>query len=164
MSNSLFPNWGYPYGVRDIPEPFHQLSYLYSKLHNLQPKNDDPNIVYSILEIPVVTFERNVLLISLPKCLYLKTVDTQRAYVYDSYLQLLLECEHFQNHISVPTNHGIGVGHLPLKHHNGISLPKLNGNSNLLSNENFFGNLTYNKAKTFIETKVTAMELQGFNL
>jgi hypothetical protein len=29
---------------------------------------------------------------------------------------------------------------------------------------NSFGSSTSNKAKTFIETKVTAMKLQGFNL
>jgi hypothetical protein len=42
--------------------------------------------------------------------------------------------------------------------------PKLYDNLNYLSNVNSFGSLTFNKTKTFIETKVTAMKLQGFNL
>ena len=105
ISSCLFLNWAYPYGVQDILEPSHLLSCQYSKLHNPQPKNDDPSIVCSIWEIPVVVFVMNDLSISLPKHLYSTKADTQHAYECDPYSQLLLEYEHFQNYISVSTNH-----------------------------------------------------------
>jgi len=164
ISSCLLPNWAYPYDALDILEPSHLLSYQYSKLHNLQPKNDDPNIAYSTWEIPVVEAETSVLLVSLPKYLYLMKVDTQRAYGHDPYLQHLSEYEHFLNYISVLTNHGSDIEYLLEEHHNDILSTILNGNSNYLSNEYSFGSLSCNKAKTFIETKVTAIKLQGFNL
>jgi len=41
---------------------------------------------------------------------------------------------------------------------------KLYDNSDCLLYENFCDKYPYSKSKTFIETKVTAMKLQGFNL
>ena len=90
--------------------------------------------------------------------------DTQRANVYGLGLQHPLKYEHFQNYISVSTNHGNDVEYRLVKRCNDILLPIQDGNSNCLSNVNSFGSLTFNKSKTFIETKVTAMKLQGFNL
>jgi hypothetical protein len=106
----------------------------------------------------------NDLSISLPKYLYSKMLDTQRAYEYDPCSQLLSKYVHFLNYISEPTNHDNGVEYLLVKQDNDILLPILNDNLNYLSNANSFGSLTYYKTKTFIETKVTAMKLQGFNL
>ena len=106
----------------------------------------------------------NDLSISLPKHLYSKRGDTQHACEYDLCLQHLLEYEHSQNYISVSTNHDIDVEYHPEEQHNDISLPIPNGSSNYLSNVSSFEMLTFNKTKTFIETKVTAMKLQGFNL
>ena len=163
-SNCLFLNWAYPCDAQDILEPSHLLFYQYSMLHNQQPKNADPNIACSTWEIPFAEAEMNDLSVSLPKHLYSVKVDTQHAYGYDPYSQLLLGYEHFQNHIPVPTNHDNDVEYRPVKHHNDISSPILNDNSNYLSNVSSCDSLTYNKAKTFIETKVTAMKLQGFNL
>jgi hypothetical protein len=37
-------------------------------------------------------------------------------------------------------------------------------NLNWLWNVSSYGSSTFNKTKTFIETKVTAIKLQGFNL
>jgi len=164
ISSCLFLNWAYPCDAQDILEPSHLLSYQYSKLHNPQPKSGDPNTVCSTWEILVAEAEMSDLLVSLPKCLYSKMEDTQRAYGYDPYLQLLLEYGHFQNYISVSTNHDNDVGYLPEEHHIDTLSPIQGDNSNCLSNVNSFGSLAFNKAKTFIETKVTAMELQGFNL
>ena len=164
ISSCLFLNWAYPYGVQDIPEPSHLLSYQYSKLHNPQPKSDAPSIACLTWKIPVAELEMSDLSISLPKYLYSMKVDLQYAYECGSYSQLLLEYEHFQSYISVLISHDNDVGYHPVKHYIDISSPKLYGNSNSLSNVNSFGNLTSNKIKTFIETKVTAMKLQGFNL
>ena len=72
ISNCPSLSWAYPYGVQDIPEPFHQLSYPYSKHHNLQTKSAYPNIVCLIWEIHVVVFEMIDPLISLLKTLTLK--------------------------------------------------------------------------------------------
>ena len=164
ISSCLFLNWAYLCGAQDILEPSHLLSYQYSRLHNPQPKNFNPNIAYSTWETPVAIIEMYALLVSLPIYLYSMKEDTQRAYGYALYLQLPLEYEHFQNYISVSTNHGNDVEYRLVKHCNDILLPIQDGNSNCLSNVNSFGSLTFNKSKTFIETKITAMKLQGFNL
>jgi len=132
ISSCLLPNWAYPCDALDILEPSRLLSYQYSKLHNPQPKSDDPNIAYSAWGISVAEAEISVLSISLPKYLYLMKVDTQRAYGYNPYLQHLLEYEHFLNYISVSTNHDCDAGYLPEEHHNDILSPILNGNSKLL--------------------------------
>ncbi len=164
ISSCLFLNLAYPCDALDIPEPSHLLYFQYSKLHNPQPKSVDPNIAYSAWGIPVVKCEMSDLLISLLKHLYLMKADTQHAYVYDPYSQHLLEYGHFQNYKPELTNHDSDVGYHLVKHQIDIWSPIQHGSSNWLSNVNFFGNLTFNKTKTFIETKVTAMKLQGFNL
>ena len=66
ISSCLLLNWAYPCDALDILEPSHLLSCQYSKLHNQQPKNGDPNIAYSVWEIPVAEAEMNVLSVSLP--------------------------------------------------------------------------------------------------
>jgi len=164
ISNCLFLNWAYPCGAQDILEPSHRLSFQYSMLHNQLPKSVDPNIVYSAWEILFEEAEKNDLSFSLPKHLYSKMVDIQRAYEYDPGSQLLSKYAHSLNYISVPTNHDNDIEYRLVKQDNGILLPILNDNLNCLSNENSCGSLTCNKTKTFIETKVTAMKLQGFNL
>ena len=164
ISSYLFLNWAYPCDAQGILKPSHLLSSQYSMLHNLQPRNADPNIAYPVSEIPVVEYEMNDLSISLPKYLYSKKEDIQHAYGYDLCLQPLLEYGHFLNYISESTHLGNDFEYLLLKHCSDILSPKLDGNSNCLSNVNSFGSLTSNKTKTFIETKVTAMKLQGFNL
>ena len=164
ISNCLFPNWAYPYDAQDILEPFHLLSFLYSKHHNLQPKRVDPNIAYSILGILAAKDEMSDLSVSLLIYLCSMKEDTQHAYEHDPYLQLLLEYVHFQNRIPVLTNPDNDAEYPLEEQNNDILSPKLDGNLNCLLNGNSCGNLTYNKTKTFIETKVTAMKLQGFKL
>jgi len=164
ISSCLFLNSAYLYDAQDILEPSHLLFYQYSKLHNQQPKNVDPNIVCSTLEILVAKYEMNDLSISLPKYLCSTKGHTQRAYEYDPYLQLLSEYERFLNYISVSTNLDNAAEYLLAKHCIDILSPRLNDNLNYLLNVNSCGSLTFNKTKTFIETKVTAIKLQGFNL
>ncbi len=164
ISSCLFLNSAYSCDAQDILEPSHLLSDLYSMHHNQLPKNDEPSTVCLTWGIPVVIDERNDPLISLPKYLYSMTVDTLCAYEYDLCLQLLLKYEHFQSYISVSTNLDNDFECHLVKQNNDILSPKLYDNLNYLSNVNSFGSLTFNKTKTFIETKVTAMKLQGFNL
>ena len=164
ISNCLSLSWAYLYDALDILEPSHRLSYQYSTHHNQLPKSADPNIVCSTWGILFEEAEKSGLSFSLPKYLYSKMVDTQRTYEYGPCSQLLSKYVHFLNYKSAPTNHDNDVEYLLVKQDNDILLPILNGNLNYLSNENSFGSLTYNKSKTFIETKVTAIKLQGFNL
>jgi|AntRauTorckE5430_2_1112549.scaffolds.fasta_scaffold03638_3 hypothetical protein len=164
ISSYLFLNWAYLYGVQDILEPSHQLTGQYSTPHILLPKNAYPNIAYSTWEIPSVLGEKSGLSISLPKYLHSMKVGTQRACVHGPYSQLPLEFVHSQNCIFVSTNLDSDAVYRLVKQSNDILSPIRYDNSNYLLSGNSFGSLTFNKTKTFIETKVTAMKLQGFNL
>ena len=163
-SSCPFPYWAYPCGVPDTPEQFRQLSYRYSMHHSRPPKSDGPNIFCSELEIPVARDGMSALSASSLKHLCSGTEDTQHAYEHVPCSQLLLKYEHFQNYISESTNHDNDTEGRPEEHRNDILSPIQYGNSNCLSNESSFGSWTFNKTKTFIETKVTAIKLQGFNL
>lgn len=164
LSNSLFLNWVYPYGVQDIPEPSHQLYYQYSKRQSLLPKNAVPNISFPILEIPVVEGGKNGLLISSQGYLDLMTEGILHAYEYGRCLLPLSISEHFRYHIFGSEYHDTFPGHHLLKQGICTLLPIQYGNLNYLLNENCSGIEPFSKFKTFIETEVSAMKLQGFNL
>jgi len=164
LSSFLSLSLAYPCDVQDIPEPSHQLFFQCSKHHNQLPKNVAPSISFLTLEIHSAKDEMYVPLTSLPTCLHLMRVDTQHAYVYDLCSQHPSIYEHSHYHIFVSVNLDTGAVNLLVKHDNDIWSTKLCDNTNYLRNGNFFDILTYRKFKTFIETKVTAMKLQGFNL
>ena len=164
ISNCLFPNWACLCDAQDTLEPFHLLSCRCSMRHSLLPKSVVPNIACAVWEIPAAKCVMNDLSISLPKHLYSMRQDIQHAYGYDPYSQRLSKYELAQNYISVLTNHDNGAEHPLEELYSDTWSPILYGNLNWLSNANSFGRLTHNKAKTFIETKVTAIKLQGFNL
>ena len=164
LSNSLFLNWVYPYGVQDTLEPSHQLYYQYSKRQSLLPKNAFPNISSPILEIPVEEGGKNGLLISSQKYLGLMTEGILHACEYGRCLLPLSISEHFRYHIfgsgyhdTFPEYHLLTQGVCTL-------LPIQYDNLNYLLNENCSGIEPFSKFKTFIETEVSAMKLQGFNL
>ena len=164
LSNSLFLNWAYLYDVQDIPEPSHQLYFLYSKHQSQQPKNVSPNTSYPIQEIPAGEHEKNGLSISSQEYLHLMTVGIQCVYEYGLCLQLLSKFEHFHYRISESGYLDTFPERRPLIQDNGTLLPKQGGNLNYLLNVNCCGIVPFSKFKTFIETKVSAMKLQGFNL
>ena len=148
----------------NIPEPFCQLCSPYSKHQSQLPKSDDPNISYPARETLAEEDERNDLSISLPEHLYSKRGHILYACEYDLCSQLLSKYGHSHYRIfeqGCPCN---GFAGHPVKHDSGIWSPKLCGTTNGLSYENSCDSLPYNKSKTFIETKVTAIKLQGFNL
>ena len=162
-SNSLFLHWDDPYDARDTLEPFHQLSFLYSKLHNQQPKNDDPNTVCASQEILVEVDETFAPSISSQTHLCSKKGDTQHGYEHDLCSQRLLVSGHFHYHIfERPNPFCAFVDHL-LTQDSGIWSPIPNGQTNDLRYGSSFDIQPYSKATNFIETKVTAMKLQGFN-
>jgi hypothetical protein len=164
LSNSLSLYWAFLYDVQGIPEPSHLLFCLCSKLHSLLPKNVAPNMSFLRSEIPAEQVLMIALLTSLPIHLYSLMVDIQHAYEYDPCSQLPSKFVHSQHCISVLVNLDICAEHHLLKLYIDISSSILYDNLSYLLNENSCDILTFNKTKIFIETKVTAMKLQGFNL
>ena len=162
ISSFLFLNWAFLDDVQGIPEPSHQLYSQYSKLHIQLPKNDDPSISCLILGTLAEEALMSDLLISSQEHLYSVTVDTQ--YEYDHCSQLLVIYVHSLYHILESKDHDICISNLLLIHGNNILLPTQYDNLTYLWYENFFDKNPHNKSKIFIETKVTAIKLQGFNL
>ncbi len=147
----------------NTPGPFHQLYCLYSILHSLLPKNDVPNIAYLMQEILVEEALTSFLLSSLPNHLHLMTEDTQYEYVHDPCSQLLSEYVHSQNYKSVQPNHDTLTEYLPSTHDIDISSPIQYAPLSDLPNVNYAYTLPFSKTKEFLETKVAAMKLRGFN-
>ncbi len=164
ISSFLSLNWIFPYDVQDIPEPFRLLYSQCSIRHTQLPRNDVPNTSCPSSEILAKEAEKNDLLISSLAHLCSVMENIQYAYVHDPYSLLLLGYKRSPNHISELVNpYNESANHLS-KHDSDNSLPIQYDNSNYLLNENSFDILPYYKARIFIETKVTAMKLQGFNL
>ena len=164
ISSCLFLSWVYLYDVRDTPEPSHQLFDLYSRHHSQLPRSVAPNISSLTLGILVEAVSRFSPLISSPGYSHLMMEDILYAYERGLYSLPLLISEHSRYHRFELTNLDIAASNLPLEHDIDILSPKPNGNLNCLLYGNSYGNYPYNKSKIFIETKVSAMKLQGFNL
>ena len=147
LSNFPAGSSAYLYDVPDIPEPSHQLYFLYSILQNQLPKNGDPNTFFPTREILVEEALRNDLLISSQEHLCLVRADIRYAYGCDLYSQLPLIYGHFHYHRSELEDHDIfALNHL-VEHDNDILLPKLYGKSNCLLYGNSFDIQPYNKSK-----------------
>lgn len=154
--------WAYVGDGKDTLEPFHPLYYLYSKHHNLPPKNVDPSIVCEDRE---TLLEDNVnydLLTSLPKNLCLKMVHIQYEDEHDLCLQLLSRYEHSQNYILESEYHDSEAEHLLSKRGNDTSLPKQYEHLNNLLYVMLYDNWTYNKYRKFIETESSCIRNAGF--
>ncbi len=162
---SSFHGWclAYPDDAQDILEPSHRLYFQYSTHQSQLPRSVSPNTSYLALGIPAAKasriFPSTFLLIDL----LLEMEHTQYACEYDLCLQHLLECGHSRYYKSGLEYLDSEFANRLLEHDSDISLPKQYGNSTDLLYVNSFYILPYNKAKIFIETKVSAMELQGFN-
>ena len=138
LSNFPAGSSAYLYDVQDIPEPSHQLYFLYSILQNQLPKNDDPNTSFPTREILVEEALMNDLLTSSQEHLCLMMADIRYAYGYDPYLQLPLIYGHSHYCRSELEDHDIlALNHL-LEHDSDISSPKLYGKSNCLLYGNSF--------------------------
>ena len=127
------------------------------------PRNAFPNIFSPILEILSVALWMFSLLIASLCYLCLLMADIRHACEHGPYSQLLLESSHSRYYRSVPVNRDIVPEHLLLTHDNDIWSPKLYEHSSYLQYGNSCDNLPYCKTKNFIETKVTAIKLRGFN-
>lgn len=163
VSSCPSPSWAYPCDVQDIPEPFHRLSFPYSMHHSQQPKSDDPNTFCQGQEIPFGEDGRNVPSTSSQDCLRSRKEDIQHACEYDPCSQHPSIYGHSTNRRSVPVNLDSDVEGHRSKLYNDISSPILYDNLNYLLNGSSYDIRPSNKTKIFIETKVAAIELQGFN-
>lgn len=163
LSNFRPEYLAYPYDVPSTLVPFHLLCYLYS-MHRIQlPRNAFPNIFSPILEILSVTLWMFSLLIASLSYLCLLMVDIRYAYAHGPYSQLLLESSHSHYYRFVPVNRDIVPERLLLTHDNDIWSPKQCEHLANLQYENSFEDLPYRKFRAFIETKVAAIKLRGFN-
>ena len=153
----------YPDDAQDTPEPSHRLYALYSRHHTLWTKSAVPNIVCVTQDIPVEDDEMCGLLTSLPKDSHSLREGILRACAHDPYLQLLSKFGHSHYCKSESTNLDSVPEYLPAKPGNDTSLPKQYGNSDCLQYESYDDIQTYRKDRKFIQTKVAAMKLQGFN-
>ena len=130
LSNFPAGSSAYLYDVPDIPEPSHQLYFLYSILQNQLPKNGDPNTFFPTREILVEEALMNDLLISSQEHLCLMMADIRYAYGYDPCSQLPLRYGHSHYRKSELEDLDIlALNHL-LEHDNDILSPKLYGKSN----------------------------------
>ena len=163
ISNSPSLYWASLDDVQDIPEPFHRLFAQYSKLHIQQPRNDAPNISASEWGIH---FEESVkcdLLTASPSYSHSTKVDIQYVREHDPYSQLPLESEHSLRCKSGLSNHAFVAEHLLGEHDNDTSSPKQDEPKVCLHYGLSCDIQPCCKAINFIETKVAAIKLQGFN-
>jgi len=163
ISSCLSQSLACPCGAPNIPEPSHRLFYQYSRLHSQLPTSGDPSNVCPKRGNPVEEAAMNGLSAFLPVRLYSTREDIPHEYECGHCSQPLSEYERSPNRISEPKGPDSDAVGLPLEHHSDILSPRLCDNSNYLSNGNSCGNHPFHKTKTFIETKVAAMKLQGFN-
>jgi len=163
ISSSPFQYWAFPYDAQDILEPSHLLFDLYSMLHNQQPRNADPNISVSVEETQFAVSVKSDLSTSLPTYSHSGTVDIQHVREHGLYSQLPLKFEHSHYYKSELSNHGFFSEYHLVEHDNDTSSPTLSERTFYLHYGWFFDNRPYRKSMKFIETKVAAMKLQGFN-
>ena len=163
ISNYPFRYSVYPDDVQDIPEPSYLLYFPYSILHNLLPKNVGPNTFSLILKTPAVTSGMFCPLASLPNHLFLRMEGIPHECEYDPCLQLPSISAPSRHYISGLSNlYTFSVYHLST-HDNDTSSPTQYEHSTYLQYERSFYMHPYCKCRTFLETKVAAMKLRGFN-
>ena len=164
LSNFQFECSACPCDVPNTLVPSHRLCFRYSKLRIRSPRNGVPNIASLIPGILAVTLWMSFPLIALPSYLYSMMADIRYACARGPYLLLLLEFLHSHYYRFVPVNRDTEAEYPLLTHGNDTSLPRLCEHLANLQYENSFEYLPYSKFRTFIETKVAAIKLRGFNL
>jgi hypothetical protein len=157
LSNFRLECSAYPYDAPSTLVPFHRLYSQYSMHRNQLPRNAFPNIFSLILGILSVALWMFSLLIASLSYLYLVMADIRYACVHGPYSQLLLESSHSHYYRFVPVYRDIVPEHLLSTHDNDILLPKQREHLASLQYESSFENLPYRKFRTFIETKVAAI-------
>ena len=163
LSSSPLENLALLDDAPDILEPSHRLYCHYSIHQSLLPRNVVPNTASLFLEILAVATLMSDLLASLPGRLCSVKVNIPHACVHGLYLQRPSISLHSLNHISESTNLCNELEGRPLIHGSDISSPKQYEHLTCLLYVNSFDSLPFSKSKKFLETKVAAMKLRGFN-
>jgi hypothetical protein len=164
ISSYLLEHWASPYDAPETLAPSRLLYFQYSMLHSQLPKNADPNTSCPRQEILFEGIETCVPLTSLPNYLRSTMVDTLHEYEHDLYLQPPLIFVHSQNRISVLSDPCNASEYPPLIHDNDTWSPILYVLIVDLLNAISFYILPFSKSIKFLETKMPAIKLQGFNL
>ena len=162
-SSYPFDYWAYHDGDPSTPVPSRLLYYQYSKHHSLLPKSGDPNIACPMQETPVEEGAKYDPLTSLPKHLYSMTEDTQDAHEHDPCSLPPLVSSHSLSYKSAQPNLNIAFEYRPSKHDSDTWSPIQDELLIDLQNGSLCEVVPYCKSKKFLETKVPAMKLQGFN-
>ena len=163
ISSYPFHYWAYPGGALGTLEPSLPLCYRYSTRRNPPPRSVAPNTSYPKQGTPAGESEMSSPSTSSPEHLCLMTVGTLRECAHGLYLQLLSVSEHSLCYISAQLNLD-SEPERPLSiHGNDTSSPTRCGHSFDLQNASLSCMIPFCKSMKFIETKVPAMKLQGFN-
>ena len=163
ISNFRLVYSAYLYDAPNTPEPLYRLYFLCSKRHNRLPKSVDPNNVSEVSETLVANDENCDLSASLPTDLYSRTVGIQYVDEHDPYSPLLSVYEHSRCCRLESEDLDNVPEYLLSVHDNDIWSPILYRHLTYLPNDCFCDCLAYRKDKKFIETKVPALKMQGFN-
>ena len=124
ISNSPSLCWAAHDDAQDTLEPFRRLSDLYSRLHTLLPRNVDPNISSSALEIqPEESGMYGPLVFSLRR-LHSTMADIRRGCEHDLCSQPLSGFEYSHCYKSELSNPESVVEHHPAEQDNDTLLPK----------------------------------------
>ena len=157
LSNFRLAYSACPYDVPSTLVPFHRLYSRYSMPRTLLPRNASPNIFFPIPEILSAALWMFSLLTFSLSHLYLTKVDIRYACVHGPYSLPLLEFSHSHYYRFAQVNHGIVLEYPLLAHDNDIWSPKQCEHLTNLQYVSSFEIRPYRKVKTFIETKVAAI-------
>lgn len=162
ISSSPFQYWASPGDAQDIPEPFRLLFDQCSMLHSRQPRNDDPNISVSRLEIHFGGSAKFYLLAFSPNCSHSWMEDIQHERVHDPCSQHPSISEHSHYCRFELSDPGFFAEYHPEEHGNDTSSPKQGELTFYLHYGSSFDIRPYCKTMKFIETESSCNEIAGF--
>ena len=157
VSSFGWERWASHCDAQGTPVPSRQLCYPCSKHRSRLPKSVGPSNAFATLGSPVASGARYDLSVSSQAYLRLAKADTQCADGHDLYLQRPSRYGHFPNRISGSKDRDSVAVRRPSERGSGISSPTPNVRLYNLLYVNCVANIPYSKDKTFIQTKVTAI-------
>ena len=157
VSSFGWERWASHCDAQGTPVPSRLLCYPYSMRHSRLPKNADPSSACVTPDNPAASDGKCDPSTSSPTYSRLAKADTQCADGHDLYLQRPSRYGHFPNRISGSKDRdSVAVRRLS-ERGSDISSPKPNARLYNLLYVNCDANIPYSKDRTFIQTKVAAM-------
>ena len=157
VSNFGRERWASHCDAQGTPVPSRQLCYPRSKRRSRLPKSVGPSNAFATLGNPVASGARYDLSVSSQAYLRLATADTQCADGHDPCSQLLSVYAHSPNRRFGSIDRDNVAARRLSKRGSGISSPTPNVRLYNLLYVNYVANIPYSKDRTFIQTKVTAI-------